>query len=214
MNIRIYAVADIHANSKRIELIRSNIESLHPDALVIAGDIFSYLNPKPVLESLDGLGVPVIAVRGNSDLAFVSGHFNTYPNIVLLNANRMTLKGISFAGLSGTIPVPFRSRIAFREKHLMEKIKPLIDVQTVLVAHPPPYGTLDRVAGKFHAGSVLVRELVVQTRPRLLICGHIHEDTGLALIGETTVVNCCMARGGQGALIELENEKKPKAKFL
>jgi uncharacterized protein len=212
--MRIYAVADIHAKTERLELIRSNINSHHPDVLVVAGDIFNYLHPDPVLELLNEMGAPVLAVRGNSDPVYVSRYFKAYPNICLLNANRMTFNGISFAGLSGTIPVPFRSRIAFREKHLMEKIRPMIDSETVFIAHPPPYGTLDRVGKRFHAGSALLRDLVFQTRPRLLICGHIHEDTGAVMLRETMVVNCCMTHGGQGVLIELESGNRPSIKFL
>jgi hypothetical protein len=212
--MRLYAVADIHARPDRLELISSNIEIHHPDALVIAGDIFNYLNPIPVLEILNGMGVPVVAVRGNSDPFYVRRYFDAYPKIRLLNAASITLDGISFAGLSGTIPVPFRSRIAFREKQLKDKIRPMIDAKTVLVAHPPPYGTLDRVGGRFHAGSALVRDLVIQAQPQMLICGHIHEDTGVAMIGQTTVVNCCLPNGGKGAVIELDGGQKPGVNFL
>jgi hypothetical protein len=212
--MRLYAVADIHARPEHLEQISSNIEIHHPDALVVAGDIFNYLNPGPVLEVLNGMGVPVLAVRGNSDPVYTARSFAAYPNIRLLNAGRIRVDGISFAGLSGTIPVPFRSRIAFLEKHLMEKIKPVIDRETVLIAHPPPYGTLDRVGRKFHAGSALVRDLVVHTCPRMLICGHIHEDKGMEMLGETLVVNCCLPHGGRGALVELKDGIMPSVKFL
>jgi uncharacterized protein len=212
--MRIYAVADIHANPDRLELIRSNIASHHPDVLVVAGDIFNYMQPEPVLEFLNGLGVAVLAVRGNSDPFYVVRYFDSYHKIRLLVVDRINLNGISFTGLSGTIPVPFRSRVAFREKHLMEKILPLIDSNTVLIAHPPPYGTLDRVGGRFHAGSAMVRDLVRQNRPRVLICGHIHEDKGMEMLGETLVVNCCLPHGGQGALIEVNDGRRPSVKFL
>jgi hypothetical protein len=210
----IYAVADIHAKTHCLDQIRSNIDSFHPDVLVVAGDIFNYLNPSRALESLNSMGVPVLAVRGNSDPAFMSRYFNGYSNIRLMQASRVMINGIGFVGLSGTIPVPFRSRIAFREKHLKEKIRPLIDPETVLVAHPPPYGVLDRVGKKFHAGSALIRDLVMQTRPKLMICGHIHEDVGMTRLGQTMVVNCCMPHGGRGAMIEINSRRAPKAKML
>jgi hypothetical protein len=212
--MRLYAVADIHAKPEHLELIRSHIEIHHPDALVVAGDIFNYLHPEPVLHILNGFGVPVLAVRGNSDPAYMARYFAAYSNIRLLNAGRIRLDGISFAGLSGTIPVPFRSRIAFREKHLMEKMKPMLDRDTILIAHPPPYGTLDRVGRKIHAGSALVRDLVVHTSPRMLICGHIHEDKGMEMLEQTLVVNCCLPHGGRGALVELDGGHRPGVKFL
>jgi Icc-related predicted phosphoesterase len=210
----IYAVADIHAKTEHLELIRSTVEFHRPDVLVVAGDIFNYLHPVPVLEALNDLGVCVLAVRGNSDPAYVSPYFNAYSNIRLLHASRVAFFGISFAGLSGTIPVPFRSRVGFREKHLIEKIRPLMDQSTVLIAHPPPYGTLDRVGKRFHAGSTLIRDLVVQTRPQVLICGHIHEDRGVAMIGATMIVNCCLPHGGRGALIELKDGSRPNVRVI
>jgi uncharacterized protein len=210
----IYAVADIHAKPHHLEVIRSNIAAYHPDVLVVAGDIFNYLHPGPVLESLNVIGVPVLTVRGNSDPAYVVRNFNGYSNVRLMHASRAVLNGIGFAGLSGTIPVPFRSRIAFREKQLKERISPMIDPETILIAHPPPYGTLDRVGKKFHAGSALVRDLVLQMRPCVLICGHIHEDTGMDLLGHTMVVNCCLPHGGQGALIDINSRRSPRVKML
>ena len=182
--------------------------------LVVAGDIFNYLHPEPVLESLNVIGAPVLAVRGNSDPAYVVRNFKGYSNVRLMHASRVVLNGIGFAGLSGTIPVPFRSRIAFREKNLKERINPMIDTETILIAHPPPYGTLDRVGKKFHAGSTLVRDLVLQTRPCVLICGHIHEDTGMARLGHTMVVNCCLPHGRQGALLEINSRRSPRVKML
>ena len=210
----IYAVSDIHAKAERLDLIRSNIVAYQPDVLVVAGDIINYMKPAPVLERLNEMRLPVLAVRGNSDPAYAVRYFKAYPNVRLLNASRVTINGISFTGLSGTIPVPFRSRVGFREKHLMEKVRPMIDSETFLIAHPPPYGTLDRVGKKFHAGSALVRDLVFQTRPRMLICGHIHEDAGMAKLGETMVVNCCVTHKGQGTLIELDGKDSPRIKLL
>lgn len=210
----IYAVSDLHARPERLESVRSNITAHQPDVLVIAGDIINYIKPVWVLEQLNGIGVPVLAVRGNSDPAYMARYFAAYPNVRLLNASRITVNGISFTGLSGTIPVPFRTRVGFREKHLMEKLRSMIDPETVLIAHPPPYGTLDRVGKKIHAGSALVRDLVLQTRPRMLICGHIHEDAGMAKLEETMVLNCCVTHKGQGALIELDGRDSLKIKLL
>jgi uncharacterized protein len=210
----IYAVADIHAKPERLEQIQSNIAVYHPDVLIIAGDIFNYLNPKPVLESLNRINVPVLAVRGNSDPAYLAGYFNSYSKVRLMHARRVMLNGKAFAGVSGTIPVPFRSRVGLLERYLMQKIRPMIDAETIFIAHPPPYGTLDRVGGRFHAGSAMVRDLVVQKRPRILVCGHIHEDTGTAMLNETMVVNCCMSRGGQGALIEINDNRSLKVEMM
>jgi Icc-related predicted phosphoesterase len=210
----IYAVADVHADAKRIERIRSAINRHHPEVLVVAGDIINYLHPDPVLEQINTMPVPVLVVRGNSDPAYVEKRFFNYANIVPLHANRITIKTTPFVGISGTVPVPFRTRIGFRQKGLFDKVGALIDSATVLVVHPPPWGVLDRVLGMLHAGSKMVCDLIKKTRPHVLICGHIHEAAGVFRAGETLVVNCSMPHAGNGALIELEAGKMPRVEML
>jgi uncharacterized protein len=212
--MKIYAVADIHARSWRLETIRSAVDVLRPDALVIAGDIISYIRPGPVLAVLEAFPVPVFVVRGNSDLSFLEKHFAASVNITSLHGRRVMLGGVPLVGISGAIPVPFRTRIRWREKKLFADLRSLIDDQTVLVVHPPPYGARDRVGKKFSAGSKAVRALVEQVRPAVVICGHIHEDAGVAQVGSSVVVNCCMTGNYRGALITIQPGQDPEVEML
>ncbi len=205
----IYAVADIHADFKRLARIGENIKRHSPDVLVIAGDIINYFKPSPVFKYLNTLPVPVFAVRGNSDPLYIEKQFKNYSNLTSLHLNKITIGSTPFAGLSGTIPLPFRNRVCFREKLLMDKITPLIDRQTILVVHPPPWGVLDQVIGRFHSGSKMVRDFVDKTRPRILICGHIHEAAGTAKIKDTLVINCSVPKTGKGMMIELGLQGDP-----
>jgi len=84
----------------------------------------------------------------------------------------------------------------------------------VLVAHPPPYGTLDEGFGNLHAGSRGLRRLILDRQPRLFICGHIHERPGWAFLGKTLVVNCSMGRSGAGAWIGMETGREPTVEML
>ena len=204
----IYAVADIHADPERLRRIRDVVSAHKPDAMVVAGDMINYIRPGKTFNILNGLSVPVLAVRGNSDPLYIEKYFHQFTNLTSLHLNQVTIQSTPFAGLSGTIPLPFRNRVCFREQNLMNKVYPLIDSQTVFVVHAPPWGVLDQVMGRFHSGSKMVRHLVNKTHPRLLICGHIHEAAGISEIGETTVVNCSLPRTGQGMMIELEDGGK------
>ena len=210
----IYAVADLHGKDQRFAKIERQLTALHPDVLVIAGDLTNYVNPTPVLARLNALPVPVLAVRGNTDLKRVEGLLQTYPNLHPLHLSATTIQKVSIVGLSGTVPIPFRSRIQFREKDLFEQAAGLVTAQTVLVAHPPPYGFLDEVAGKIHAGSRSLYNLVVVCQPAVLLCGHIHERPGITSIGNTVVVNCNLTRGSSGALIEIDPDRSPTVRLL
>ena len=212
--MHIYAVADIHGRPEKIALVREKTEALNPDALIVAGDITNYFNSTDVVDQLNHMPVPVLAIRGNTDLEKVDHLLNDYPNTSSLHLNEQKINGQKFVGASGTIPVPFSSRIGLREKSIINTLEALVDDSSVLVVHSPPRGVLDEAFGRFHAGCRRLYQLVVQCQPRLVLCGHIHERPGIATIGQTTVVNCNIARTGRGAIVEFDPEGSLEVKML
>jgi len=202
--VRIYAVADIHGRLNRLKTIRDAVMGLTPDLLVIAGDITGYAGSTEILSSVNDFSLPVLAVRGNSDRRRVEKLCGIYPNITALHLRRIVLEGLAFVGVGGTVPVPFRSRFRFREGPLERVLSSMVDRNTCLVVHPPPFGVRDEVLGRFHAGCRSLARIIRKGRPRICICGHIHERSGVASMGETLVVNCTMAGRHNGALIECD----------
>jgi Icc-related predicted phosphoesterase len=182
--------------------------------LIVAGDITHFTHPVPTIARLNDMTVPVLAIRGNTDLKRVERLIEKCPNITPLHLKKIVIDNVCFVGMSGTVPVPFSSRIGLREGPVLAKIMPLLNRDSVLVAHPPPWGTLDEVLGRFHAGCRSLRRIVSRVQPRLLICGHIHERPGTAFIGETLVINCAMGRTGAGAVIDLNIDQAPKVEML
>ena len=63
-----------------------------------------------------------------------------------------------------------------------------------------------------HSGSEELRRVVDTYHPRLVLCGHIHEDPGITKTDSTLIVNCSMGKRGSGALITME--KTLKAEML
>lgn len=75
----------------------------------------------------------------------------------------------------------------------------------VLVSHSPPYGKwtyidenwdvstqYDRRYWK-HLGSMSLRKAIIDKKPKLVVCGHIHSgDHGLNRIGDTALINCSL----------------------
>ena len=212
--MRIYAVADIHGRSSRLAFIRRHILELKPDVLVVAGDITGYVHPRQVIARLNAMPAPVLVVRGNSDLSRVEALVAKCGNVSSLHLSEITVAGIGFTGLGGTIPVPFRSRICFREKRLMDSASPLVKDTSVLVTHTPPWGVLDRVAGRLHSGSRGLRRLIVDKQPSVALCGHIHEDSGAAFIGRTHVINCSIGSSGHGVWVDIEKGHAPSVTFI
>jgi putative phosphoesterase len=212
--MRIYAVSDLHGRKDRIARIRENISNLRPDVLVIAGDITNYTDSRSVIKDLNDMPVPVLAVRGNTDLSRVETLLEKATNISSLHLSKTELHGITFAGVSGTIPIPFYSKISFFEKKIIEKIEDLLERETVFVGHPPPRGILDEAFGRFHAGSASLYKMIVRRQPRLFICGHIHERPGWKYVGETLVINCNMGGGREGALVTYDGKNDVEVEML
>ena len=89
-----------------------------------------------------------------------------------------------------------------------------MDQDGVLVVHPPPKGICDKVAKKFSAGSKNLAGFIKKASPGLVLCGHIHEQPGKAVLGSSTVVNCAMSKTNAGAVIDMEKGKKPDVTLL
>lgn len=212
--MRIYAVSDLHGKRDRIARIRENISGLRPDVLVIAGDIANYTDSLSVIKDLNDMSVPVLAVRGNTDLSRVEALLERASNISSLHLNKIELKGVTFAGASGTIPIPFYSKLCLFERRIIEKIENLLERKTVFVAHPPPRGVLDEAFGRFHAGSRGLYTMIVRQQPRIFLCGHIHEKPGWRYVGETLVVNCNMGERRGGALVTYDGKNDVKVTML
>jgi Icc-related predicted phosphoesterase len=69
---------------------------------------------------------------------------------------------------------------------LYDQVPPDVDI---LVTHGPPKGVLDKNRQGVRCGSSALLDWIDKHQPRLVVCGHIHEGYGTALVGRTLVVN-------------------------
>ncbi len=211
--MRIYAVADIHSQPQKIETIKNNINQFSPDLLIIAGDLTRFFNPRSTIEQIGAFSLPIIFIRGNTDSKRINRILTQFPHISSPHLKSKEIGGYSVVGLNGTVPIPFRSQISLTEKW-SQSIEPFLNENSILVAHPPPRGTLDTVFFNLHAGCPKIREVILKQSPLLYICGHIHESSGKQYLGKTLVVNCSIGRQGEGALIDLEHNSIQKVDML
>lgn len=202
--MKIYAVADIHARQQRLDSITANVKQLSPDLVVVAGDLTSYRAAPFVVQHLADLPVPVFAIRGNTDRKLVEQQIRRSPGISSGYLPPTPHMPFGIVGLNGTLPIPFRSRIALKETRILRTISPLVNLASILVVHTPPWGILDEVMGKFHAGSKNLLSFILHKEPLMILCGHIHERPGVKQLGKTTIVNCTMGHGSQGAFIHCQ----------
>ena len=104
--MRFYSVADIHAKQRRLSTIRDVIRRHKPDALIVAGDLTNFRKTAYMVRILDNLGLPVLAVRGNTDRRHIEQCLDRFENTSSLHLVKKEIAGVSFAGFGGTIPIP------------------------------------------------------------------------------------------------------------
>lgn len=74
----------------------------------------------------------------------------------------------------------------------------------ILASHVPPLKTLDRTITGKAAGSGFLNKVVstMQPKPKLWLCGHIHEGRGVAARGSTCVINVANANRGRATHLD------------
>ncbi len=176
--MRVLACADLHGRPERIARVRDLVREDEPAVLLLPGDLTHAGYGEEALALLHEMSIPVLAIPGNMDAANVPLVMRRHGT--LLEGSPRLIDGVAFGGPDVDVPCD------------------------VLVVHEPPHGVLDTVPSGKRIGSPAVRQMMLRLRPRLLVCGHVHESPGIERVGDTLVVNCTMGDGkSSGALIEI-----------
>lgn len=93
-----------------------------------------------------------------------------------------------------------RMKLAKKETDKARRVLRWFGNIDILVCHQPPYGILDKVTAEYapkqwkgkHAGSKAILDYIKKRQPKLVLCGHIHEQEGKKKIGKTQVHNLGM----------------------
>jgi Icc-related predicted phosphoesterase len=192
--MKILSIADIHGSQYRLNIVLKNIEKYRPNLVVVCGDITQFGPSELAKVLLDQIPVDTLAITGNIDTNDVG------EGIENSKATNIEMKKI----VKSKIPFIGITNIDTNQLNFIENNK-LIDKNCVLVSHEPPYGIQDKVFFGMHGGNKDLRNLIDKYHPRLVLCGHIHEDPGFSKIGVTTIVNCSMGKRGEGAVIKIND---------
>ena len=152
------------------------------------------------LDSVRKIPIKIFMVQGNHDPRQV-----TVPSgVTLLHGGKSTLGEFVVGGLGGSNFTTGRAPFEYSDKEARSLLEALGSVD-ILISHCPPYGTRCDLgpAGKSY-GSVPVREYVELSKPRLVLCGHVHVAKGVDKIGVTTIVNPGPLMDGNYALVNVQ----------
>ena len=200
--MKILAVADIHGSQYRLNAVLDNIKKYSPDLVIICGDITQFGPGEVATNFLNQIPVETLAIPGNIDTSEV-GPAISESSAENIDLRRVVKNGISFVGMGGETVSLSNVIIDEGKKRSVDEV---IDEKTVVVTHVPPYKLQDTVYIGHHIGSKELKKLVENYLPRLVLCGHVHEDPGMTLFHDSVIVNCSMGKRTEGALIEIDDE--------
>ena len=197
--MKIIAVADIHGSQYRLNTLLDNIKKYSPDLVIICGDITQFGPGAVAINFLNQIPVETLAVPGNIDTPEV-GEAIIKSKAENIDLKKVTKNNFSFIGMGGEI---ISSKPIILDKGHKKPIEEIIDENTVLVTHVPPYKLQDNVFIGRNIGSKELKSFVEKYQPKLVLCGHVHENPGMIRFHNTVVVNCSIGKRTEGALIEM-----------
>ncbi len=189
---RILHLSDVHCALDRLEQVLETVSNV--DAVAFTGDL--QCDGKAV-DMLASSGLRVLAVTGNMDDTYIGRLLEERG--LSVESEVVYVDGFYFAGVSGREPVTSLRRVSQLVRELGAHGEKLI-----LLSHHPPKGVVDRAFIGVHAGLYELKEFDETFKPRVHLCGHIHEARGVGWLGETLVVNPGPLKRGYYAVVDVE----------
>jgi Icc-related predicted phosphoesterase len=204
--LRIVVFGDIHAEQQRLGSTLELLEGLEFDLALVAGDVGSdppwrspareterQAHDDSVRETLERVAAyvcaPVLFVPGNHDLR------DPVDGLPAVNCDRTIVEaaGLRVAGFGGAGPTRFGFPYEWSEEEADAALGSMLGATAgvdVLLSHSPPRDcALDVTYRGAHVGSAAVHEWIGKSRPRLVVCGHIHEAWGVERVEGVPCIN-------------------------
>ncbi len=219
--MKILVISDIHDSLNNVKKLR-NIER---DITIMLGDFVEFGKPKieTVVTILEELASQTLTlyVPGNCDPPDATKDLNV-KNTVNLHARYHTIDEYVFVGFGGSNPTPFNTPLEFPDDEIGNSLTNTINEviskniikreelndRLILVTHAPPRDTaLDKIQSGAHVGSASIRRVIESYMPKLGLHGHIHEASGMEMLGKTLIVNPGPLAWGRYVILELSDKK-------
>jgi Icc-related predicted phosphoesterase len=198
--VKILAFSDLHCDFEQGKrLVEMSAEA---DVVVGAGDFASVHEGLPqTIGALAAITAPTLLVPGNNETVdALRAAVDGWDAATVLHGEGTTIDGTEFYGLGAGIPVtPWDWSFDLDDAAATEMLAACPE-GAVLVLHSPPKDHCDSAGGGGNFGSPALLKAIEEKRPRLAVCGHIHESWGCeSTIGETPVRNL----GPKGTWLEV-----------
>jgi Icc-related predicted phosphoesterase len=199
--VKLLAFSDLHRDlGQAATLVEMSADA---DVVIGAGDFASiHEGLEETIAALAAIEKPAVLVPGNNETAEAlrEAAAEAWSAATVLHGEGATIEGAEFFGLGAGVPVtPWEWSFDLDEEAADEMLA-ACPQGAILVLHSPPQGHCDDNGAGMHFGSAALLRAIEEKRPRLAVCGHIHESWGCeSTVGETPVRNL----GPSGQLIEI-----------
>ena len=188
--VKLLAFSDLHRD---LAAARSLVEaSAEADVVIAAGDFASVHDGlEPTIDALREIERPTLLVPGNNETEeALRDACRGWDAATVLHGEGTELDGVAFWGLGAGVPVtPWDWSFDLDEDEAAELLAEAPE-GCVLVVHSPPHGHVDVSGSGEHLGSESILRAIGAKRPRLAVCGHIHESWGAeSRLGDSRIVN-------------------------
>lgn len=198
--MKLLTFSDLHRDlGQAAKLVEMSADA---DVVIGAGDFASvHEGLEETIGALAGIETPAVLVPGNNETAdALCAAAERWPAATVLHGEGTTIDGVEFFGLGAGIPVtPWEWSFDLDDEAASEMLASCPE-GAALILHSPPRGHCDSGGDGTHFGSPALLRAIEEKRPRLAVCGHIHESWGCeSKVGPTPVRNL----GPTGTWIEI-----------
>jgi Icc-related predicted phosphoesterase len=198
--VKLLAFSDVHRDlDAAAKLVDASADV---DVVIGAGDFASvHEGLDEMIQALAAIERPTVLVPGNNETEdALREACRGWDAAQVLHGGGAQIDGVEFWGLGAGVPItPWDWSFDLDEPQAAQMLAGAPE-GCVLVVHSPPRGHADVSGGGDHLGSTAILEAIEAKRPRLAVCGHIHESWGReSQLGPTRIVNL----GPAGTLFEV-----------
>lgn len=212
--MRFLVISDIHGAISVLSKLEDEFSKA--DAVIFAGDfaqVFKEETALPTFEALIDKHDFLLSVLGNCD---PPGFYQTLEDHNASVEGILTsFDGLSFIGSGGATRFTGKTPNEISEEEIIQNLSLVMDEEDgywddlVMIIHNPPYNTkLDKLSSGIHVGSKLIRKVIEDIKPLVVVSGHIHEAYAIDAIGDTVLINPGSLAEGRYAILEIESKGK------
>jgi len=199
--VKLLAFSDLHTDLDQADrLVELGADA---DVAVGVGDFASvHSGLVETIAALRELPSPTLLVPGNNETEDeLRAACDGWDGAIVLHGEAAEVEGVPFFGLGAGVPVtPWDWSFDLTDEEAAQMLRACPE-NCVLAVHSPPLGHVDESSEGEHLGSEAVLRSIESTRPRIALCGHVHEQWGTeSRIGSTRVLNL----GPRGTIVEVD----------